>query len=373
MRINLGKFRAYMKRIWFISAILLLVFEWLRVYFVMPMPGSQQWNTLDFAFTLHQYRWVIRVLIIVPILWCLKVAWQGSWKSCVVLLFLNVISIYLTNFPLSADSMFLSMGIAKWVPAGQNKIAENRLVIGLVYHGIPRAYPINILAHHHQVVDTLDKQFPILVTYCSVCRTAMVYQHPNKNGALEKLRLVGMDHFNAMFEDEATGSWWQQATGEAVAGPRKGEAWATISYTQTTLAQWIRWYPNSLILQEDPAFVKQYQRLEAFDDGSIESDLLHRSKDLNHSKNWVAWVKVDGQNRMYSWENLEASKWLVDSFNGKRWVVATMDNKSVFAYFLPEDLDKKSLNLSLIIENYPTSEPLEVHQEFLHSYRQFRK
>ena len=60
-----------------------------------------------------------------------------------------------------------------------------------------------------------------MITYCTVCRTGRVYS-PIVNGKLEKFRLVGMDHFNAMFEDETTKSWWQQATGIAIAGPLKG-------------------------------------------------------------------------------------------------------------------------------------------------------
>ena len=47
---------------------------------------------------------------------------------------------------------------------------------------------------------------------------------PEIDGTTEEFRLVGMDHFNAMFEDKTTGSWWRQATGEAVTGPRKGMA-----------------------------------------------------------------------------------------------------------------------------------------------------
>jgi hypothetical protein len=45
---------------------------------------------------------------------------------------------------------------------------------------------------------------------------------PVVDGRSETFRLVGMDHFNAMFEDASTHSWWRQANGEAIAGPSKG-------------------------------------------------------------------------------------------------------------------------------------------------------
>ena len=43
-----------------------------------------------------------------------------------------------------------------------------------------------------------------MVTYCTVCRTGRVFS-PIVEGQPETFRLVGMDHFNAMFEDEGTG------------------------------------------------------------------------------------------------------------------------------------------------------------------------
>ncbi len=57
-----------MKRWWLISLILLIVFEWMRVYFIMPMPGSQQNNTLDIAYFLHQYRWGFRILLLAGVI-----------------------------------------------------------------------------------------------------------------------------------------------------------------------------------------------------------------------------------------------------------------------------------------------------------------
>ena len=76
------------------------------------------------------------------------------------------------------------------------------------------------IGYHHQVRDRVGGT-DVLVTYCTVCRSGRVFS-PLVDGTLERFRLVGMDRFNAMFEDESTGSWWRQATGAAVAGPRKG-------------------------------------------------------------------------------------------------------------------------------------------------------
>ena len=134
-----------------------------------------------------------------------------------------------------------------------------------------RAYPIQLIGYHHQVRDTVGNT-PLMVTYCTVCRTGRVYS-PLVNGKPETFRLVGMDHFNAMFEDETTKSWWQQATGVAIAGPLKGKHLVEIPSRQASLASWIHYHPNSTIMQADTSFQKDYDDLADFDKGTIKGHL----------------------------------------------------------------------------------------------------
>ena len=41
-----------MKKLYYAGLLGLLVFEFLNVYFIMPMPGSQKMNTIDLAYFL---------------------------------------------------------------------------------------------------------------------------------------------------------------------------------------------------------------------------------------------------------------------------------------------------------------------------------
>lgn len=362
-----------MRKIWFLSALSLLAYEWLRVYFIMPMPGSQKVNSLEWAYDLYQYRWVIRLLLIVVIAVFFTRVWPKFRISSLSLLILIGVSTYLTNFPMSADTMFLTMNDTRWEKSQGNKIELDRLVLGVEQNGVFRAYPVNILAHHHQVIDTLEKSAPIFATYCSVCRTGMVYKHPQKEGKLERFRLVGMDHYNAMFEDESTQSWWQQATGEAVIGERKGEKWEAIPSVQTTLGEWLTLHPESWILQEDSAFTQDYNDLKSFDDGSIKSGLLNRKKELGHAKNWVAWIRYGTEVRSYSWEEIERRGWLFDTLGGKRIVIGTTNKKSLMAFVLPEGMSEGDVNSGNLLKLFSESEKVESHQEFRHSFDQFRK
>ena len=52
-----------MSRLFLIIGILLLfATEILRVYYIMPFPGSQQSNTIDLAYFIEKYKWLLRLI-----------------------------------------------------------------------------------------------------------------------------------------------------------------------------------------------------------------------------------------------------------------------------------------------------------------------
>jgi hypothetical protein len=208
-----------MTKIFYISISGVIIFEILKVYFIMPMPGSQNMNSLPFAYFLHSWRWFFRVLFSLGILYSIVSVYSHSRILPSLLLILAIGIAYLFNFKMSADKMFLTSTNLQMKPVCDNKIDENKQVLVLEYDGFAKCYPIQFLGYHHQVFDSIDHK-PILITYCTVCRTGRVFE-PIVDGKVEEFRLVGMDHFNAMFEDKTSGSWWRQVNGEAVAGKGK--------------------------------------------------------------------------------------------------------------------------------------------------------
>src|SRR6185436_9654013 len=133
-------------------------------------------------------------------------------------------------------------------------------------------------------LDTVGGK-PMIITYCTVCRTGRVYE-PLVNGKPETFRLVGMDHFNAMFEDETTGSWWRQVNGEAIVGKLKGQQLPEVFSTQTSLAKWVSLNPGSLIMQEDPAFVQSYDTTGKYEAGLSRNPLTGTDSLSWKNKSW---------------------------------------------------------------------------------------
>jgi len=216
-----------MKRFFLITGLLIFfAAEILRVYFIMPFPGSQHENTIGLAYWISNNIWWIRILALVLLISPLiSVFGNGKiWKKIVlslIIIFYAVVFFFF-NYRFEADKMFYQPKQKMFVAASMDTTNKNKLVIGVAINGEAKAYPMQIIGYHHQVMDTIGNT-PVMVTYCTVCRTGRAFS-PFVNGKMETFRLVGMDHFNAMFEDATTKSWWQQATGKAIAGPLKGTA-----------------------------------------------------------------------------------------------------------------------------------------------------
>lgn len=371
-----------MKKYFWFGLIGLLLFEIANVYFIMPMPGSQQMNSIDLAYFLHKWRWIFRGLFAAMIvLGLFRTQWKRKWPLAIPILILAAV-IYMTNFVMAADHMFYQPKKKLLVNASENKVDSNRLVIGVVNNGEAKAYPIQFLGYHHQVQDTVGGK-PVIVTYCTVCRTGRVFE-PLVNGKHEKFRLVGMDHFNAMFEDATTKSWWRQVNGEAITGKLKGKQLPEIYSTQTSLTQWVSLNPNSLVMQADPAFLKSYDTTFKFENGASKSKLTGTDSLSWKDKSWVVGVRVGKDSKAYDWNELKKQRIIQDKIgNTPVIVVLSNDDKSFFAFERPAESNFSFSNDIILFNNKQfridgkgidtafSLKPLYASQEFWHSWQTF--
>lgn len=316
-----------------VSALLLLIAtEILRVYFIMPFPGSQQKETIAIAYWLDQNILWIRLLLLALIAYpALLILRQRKWwrKSLLGLgLVLYVVVFYFFNFRFLAEKMFYQPRIKSFSSANANKIKEDKLVLGIEINGEAKAYPLQLIGYHHQVRDTVGGK-PVMVTYCTVCRTGRVFS-PMVDGKAESFRLVGMDHFNAMFEDSTTKSWWRQVSGEAIAGPLKGKTLQELPSQQMALSAWLRMHPTSTVLQPDTAFNKQYKELAEYDKGTLKSSLEKRDSLSWRPKSWVVGVAHGKEAKAYDWNELVARRILQDSLPGLPLLVALESDTASF-------------------------------------------
>ncbi|HAO47410.1 MAG TPA: hypothetical protein DCQ97_10825 [Chitinophagaceae bacterium] len=324
--------------------LILLATEILRVYFIMPFPGSQRSNTIDIAYFIGQYIWWIRIagliLFVPPMLHVFRHSrwWKKTLLGIFVLLYAGIF--YMFNFKFLADKMFYQPQNKLLATVGENKIDSNKLIIGVAINGQAKAYPIELIGYHHQVQDSIAGQ-PLMITYCTVCRTGRVYS-PFVNGKFQHFRLVGMDHFNAMFEDADTKSWWRQVSGVAIAGPLKGTALKEIPSEQMRLGAWIRKYPNTLVMQPDPVFANRYKGLEGFDAGTINSSLEKRDSGSWQFKSWIVGIQINGKAKAYDWNELTRQRVINDTFQGTA-IVLVLENDNASYHVWNRQVNDKQL------------------------------
>lgn len=373
-----------MKKVFYSGLALFIVFELLNVYFIMPLPGSQDMNSLAAAYIVHSYRWAFRIPILLFIIWSSFSAFtiRIKWIPAVFLIVTAVI-VYMLNFRMAADKMFLQPHNVVLKGMSENKVDGSILVLGVEKDGEAKAYPVRFLAYHHQVQDSLGGK-PIIVTYCSVCRTGRVFE-PVVNGHHERFRLVGMDHFNAMFEDATTKSWWRQATGEAVAGPLKGRQLPELISMQMTVKKWFELYPDGRVMQPEEISQPIYTLLAPFEAGKSKSRLLHTDSISWKEKSWVVGLKAEGQSNVYDWNELKKSK-VINGMVGEIPVVVVLsgDGQS-FAAFVRPSFEKFVLNHDTLFSGgseYDFSgkdlqipshqlKKIQAYQEYWHSWRNF--
>jgi Protein of unknown function (DUF3179). len=374
-----------MRKVFALGVIGLLLTEAASVYFIMPMPGSQQMRSIDAAYAIYKWRWVLRALFGLMIAAGVMPAWkQGAWRRMVVAASLIVLALvtYAVNFRMSADHMFLQPTVVNMQPASHNKVALNRLAVGLALNGDARAYPLQFIGYHHQVIDSVAGR-RVLVTFCTVCRTGRVFT-PIVGGKTETFRLVGMDHFNAMLEDRTTGSWWRQANGEAITGERKGTKLPELPIVQVTLKQWLAMYPNSLVMQGDPAFADEYAKDYAYERGFSRRKLTGTDTASWKDKSWVVGLSVNGAARAYDWNRLTRERVVNDVVGGTPVVVLLgPDSVSYFAFRRPSPEVRFAMRGDSLVGDgraYALNgastdgklEPLNASQEFWHSWRTFQ-
>lgn len=385
-------------RIFFLLIILILltILEILRVYFIMPFPGSQKFDVVELAYWLDKNIYWIRLpliaLLILPVWQTMRktILWQ---KTLTVLLIIGYLVIfYLFNFRYLADKIFYQPTTISFADAQTNKIDSSRLVIGVELNGEAKAYPIQLIGYHHQVRDSVGGT-PVMVTYCTVCRTGRVFS-PFVDGNLETFRLVGMDHFNAMFEDKSTHSWWRQVSGEAITGPLKGKKLDELPSRQMSLASWLRLYPTSAILQPDSLFKSEYADLDKYDDGTVKSSLEKRDSLSWKPKSWVIGVVYGKHAKAYDWNALVDKRIIQDSLPGLSLMVV-LENDSASFHTWNRDLNGQVMkfrldhvNRMLIDSNSGSTwnmngectdgkmkgarlKPVRSSQEFWHSWKQF--
>ena len=123
-----------------------------------------------------------------------------------------------------------------------SRLSTKQFVVGVeVTADTAVAYPFEVLSSEAVVNDTVDG-VPLLVTFNSSGTSGNVF-----NRMINGQTLTFSDNDDGTMSDAETGSTWDSATGEAIAGDLADSQLDRIKSTTTFWFGWTDWHPDTLV------------------------------------------------------------------------------------------------------------------------------
>jgi hypothetical protein len=146
------------------------------------------------------------------------------------------------------------------VSSADEWIEDLEPVILLDHQGETRAYPLQIMTWHEIVNDEIGGE-PVVVTFCPLCNTALVFQRPTIDGETLTFGTSGnLRYSDLVMWDRQTESWWQQFNGEAIVGDLTGTRLDPISAAIISWESFKSNYPEGEVLSINTGFSRSYGR-----------------------------------------------------------------------------------------------------------------
>jgi hypothetical protein len=208
------------------------------------------------------------------------------------------------------EKMFHPYDAPAFESADKAPVDRNDMVLAVLLGGHARAYPILAMGYHHIVNDTVEG-VPIVVTYCTLCHTGIVWD-PVVDGKRLHFRLAGINNGNALMRDEETRSVWQQSTGEAIFGPLKGQHLKVIHSSELTYASWRREQLQGDVLKPDAPYRAEYEKKGWENYVEKTPAMVDTSKSRIKPHELMLGVTMAGTNKAYPINSILAAKLIQD-------------------------------------------------------------
>lgn len=154
------------------------------------------------------------------------------------------------------------------------------------------------------------------------------------DGRTLHFHLAGINNQNFIMQDEETGSWWQQVTGEAIFGALKGRRLKSVFHEELSFDLWKQESPDGRILRPgaDPTWKKFSEDWET---STAKLPVVTPAKPDSRlpPRELVIGVTVDGISKAYPFATIEKQSPLIDVVGAAPVVlVLGNDRRSVRAF-----------------------------------------
>jgi hypothetical protein len=187
-----------------------------------------------------------------------------------------------------------------------------------------RAYPLQILTWHEIVNDVVGGT-PVTITFCPLCNTAIAFAREFDGQVLDFGTTGRLRFSNLIMYDRQTETWWQQATGEGIAGEYTGEQ---LTFLPASIIGWEEFrenFPDGQVLSRETGFRRDYGRNPyAGYDNINNSPFLFRGPEtpgVLPAMARVLTVELDQEAVAYPYEVLQAQAAINDNIAGSEVVI----------------------------------------------------
>jgi len=195
-------------------------------------------------------------------------------------------------------------------------IADNELVLAMIYKGVKRVYPLQVLVWHEIVNDEIAGD-PILITYCPLCGSGIAYER-TINGEVVEFGTSGkLYNSNLVMYDRKTDTYWQQIDGKAIVGELTGMELKEISVDTVVWRDWKKAHPDSEVLSQDTGFRRNYGRdpYGSYYEDSFLFFPVENQDNRIHAKTPVVGIEIDGAFKAYRESDLKETPIIEDTIN----------------------------------------------------------
>lgn len=126
-------------------------------------------------------------------------------------------------------------------------MTDDEIVFGVVIDGVAVAYPFRILGHHELANDTVGGT-PVAVVFCTLCRTASLFDRRVGAQALGFQTSGLVLSSNKVMVDIETDTLWSHLGAVGIGGRHDGVELRTLPLETVTWAQWRSEHPGTEVL-----------------------------------------------------------------------------------------------------------------------------
>src|SRR6266849_6475828 len=145
---------------------------------------------------------------------------------------------------------FIALEQATW-------LTPKEPVLALEIGGDARAYPLQILMWHEIVNDTVGGK-PVVVTYCPLCNSGLVYERVVDGATLDFGTSGKLYKSDLVMYDRQSHSLWAQMEGRAIVGQRAGARLLLVPANTIAFDDWRTAHPRGKVLSRETGHQRDY-------------------------------------------------------------------------------------------------------------------